>query len=226
MLLRITGAILTLSLFAYLLSIYFSGINSSERNFNAMLISGKSDLKIIENYLKHHNQVTSSDYDKALQLVAQLDEKYLEQVIHYYSTGSLILNTSTADLILQKLPSESSNINFAAGRIYATKEFNQYKPKKAVIHLEYAALRGNKNAAAPLSKIYSRSNCYIEAITWAKQANKRGSSSECTQLPINVNLLSEKQWSAVLYNEDELESANKANRLPILHYSDTCIISK
>ena len=190
-----------------------------------MLDSGNYDLDIIDNYLNHHDQRTDAEYDNAIQLAATLDAKYLDQIAHYYAIGNLLINTSTANLFLQNLPSESIEFNYTAGRIYASNEFNHYNLKIAVKYLEYAALRGIKNAAADLSMIYTEANCYIEAITWAKQANKRSTSSECTKLPVNINLLSEKQWKDVLYNEEEFEAAEASNRLPVLRYSEQCNIS-
>ncbi|MDH5573749.1 MAG: hypothetical protein OEY89_18435 [Gammaproteobacteria bacterium] len=218
--------ILLLCLSGYVLSVYYSDKRVSERDFSAMLASGHNDLVIIENYLKHHNQFTDVDYDQALRIAASLDAKYLDEIIHYYTIGNLVLRTSTAELILQQLPSDSIQLNYAAGRIYASSEFNQYRPKKAVKHLEYAALRGDKNSAATLSEMYTQASCYIEAITWAKQANKRATSSECTQLPVNINLLKPRQLDAVFHNEDELEAAEKNNRLPVLHYSEHCALNE
>lgn len=210
----------------YLASVYFSDKKTSERNFNNMLITGNIDISIIENYIKHNPQYEGEYFNKAMLLAAELDDKYLDKLITLYSRGEILLTTSTAKLILNKLPSDSININYVAGRIYSSNEFNEYNPQKAVKLLNYAALRDNKNAAEILSQIYTQSNCYIEAITWAKQANKRGISSECTELPVNVNLLTDDEWDAVVYNEDEIESAIKSKRLPKLRYSDKCIITK
>lgn len=218
--------ILAFCILAYSLSVFYSAKNRSERDFNAMLDSGSNNLSVIENFLKQHNQKTDLDYDKALQLAASLDAKYLDEIIHYYAIGNLIFDTKTARIILRQIPSDSVKLNYAAGQIYASNEFNLHNPHKAVTHLEFAAMRGDRNAAASLSKMYTQSNCYIEAITWAKQANKRASSSECTKLPVNINLLSEKQYDAVIYNEDELKAAEKNNRLPELHYSEQCPLNK
>ena len=224
--LKNTLYILILCLVTYGLSIYYSGKNTSERDYTAMLASGKRDLAIIESYLKHHHQETDVLYDKALSLAAELDVKHLDEIIHYYSIGNLVLDTSSANLILKQLPSDSVPMNYAAGRIYSTNEYNHYNPQKAVTHLEYAALRGDRNAAATLTEIYTRSHCYVEAVTWAKEANKRDTSSECTKLPVNINLLNEKQYDAVLFNEDELDAAQKSERLPNLRYSDQCVIAE
>ena len=213
-----------LSILVYSLSIYYSDKNISERKFSAMLDSGNYDLKIIDNYLSHHDQKTDSGVDTAIQIAATLDDKYLDLIAHYYAIGNLLINTTTANLILRNLPSVSVELNYAAGRIYASNEFNHQNLIKAVEHLEYAALRGNKNAAAELSMIYTKASCYIEAITWAKVANKRSSSSECTKLPVNINLLSDKEWENVIYNEEELETAEAANRISVLRYSELCKI--
>ena len=219
-----TTLFIIISLVAYTLSDYYSDRRTSQRELIAMFESANTNLTIIENYLKHHNQETDSDYDKALHLAAELDTKYLNEIVDYYSIGNLILNTSAAHLILQQLPSESINLNYTAGRIYSSSEFSRYDPLKAVEHLKYAALRGSANAAASLSEIYTKSNCYIEAITWAKQANKRALTTVCSQLPVNVDLLNEEQWSAVIYNEDELITAERDKRLPELRYSENCNI--
>ena len=87
-------------------------------------------------------------------------------------------------------------------------------------------MRRDKNAAADLSRLYGRYNCYVEAITWAREANKRGNSSKCTELPVNINLLSDEEFCATIYNEEELENANKDNRMPILKSSKQCKIIK
>lgn len=224
MIFKTTLFILISGVLVYTLSVYYSDKNISEREYSEMLDSGNNDLVIIDNYLNHHDQRTDEGYDKAIQLAAMLDIKYLDQVAHYYAIGNLLINTSTANLVIQNLPSGSIELNYTAGRIYASNEFNLHDPEKAVNYLEYAALRGHKNAAADLSMIYTRSKCYIEAITWAKQANKRSTSSECTKLPININLLSQQQWRDVLYNEKELEAAEASNRLPVIRYSEHCNI--
>lgn len=211
-----------ISVFVYTLAVYNSDKNRSEREFSSMLDTGHYDLTIIDNYLKHHDQRTDAGVDTAIQIAATLDSKYLAQIAHYYAIGNLLINTTTANLIIQNLPSKSIELNYTAGRIYASDEFNHKNLKKAVQHLEYAALRGNKNAAADLTRIYTEANCYIEAITWAKEANKRKTSSECTKLPVNINLLSDKQWKKVIYNEQELEKAKADQRLPALMYSEQC----
>ena len=214
--------VLSFGIIIYGISVYFSGSNVSQRDFDAMLSANKTDLTIIENYLNHHNQKTDIDYDKALLLAASLNNHYLQKVIDSFSAGNILLNTSTADLIIKQLPSSSTAHNYAAGRIFATNEFNHYQPEKAVKHLEYAALRGSRNAAATLTTLYAGANCYVEAITWAREANKRDVSSECTQLPVNINSLNEEQLGLIAYNEIELEIAAKENRLPELRYSSDC----
>ena len=219
-----TALFIIISLFAYALSDYYSDRSTSQRELSAMYESGDINLAVLENYLNYHHQETDTDFDKALHLAAELDTKYLEDIVDYYSKGNLILNTSAAQLIIQQLPSESINLNYTAGRIYSSNEFSRYDPLKAVEHLEYAALRGSGNAAASLSEIYTKSNCYIEAITWAKQANKRIITSVCTELPVNVELLNEDQWNAVVHNEDELITAENEKRLPVLRYSNNCNI--
>jgi|GEM_PF-5811060 len=221
-----TTLFIIISIFAYALSGYYSDRSTSQRELSAMYESGDINLAILENYLNHHNQETDTDFDKALHLAAELDTKYLEDMVDYYSKGNLVLNTSAAHHILQQLPSESINLNYTAGRIYSSNEFNRHEPLKAVKHLEFAALRGNGNAAASLSEIYTKSNCYIEAITWAKQANKRILTTVCNQLPVNVELLNEEQWSAVIHNEEELITAEREKRLPELRYSENCKISQ
>lgn len=207
---------------AYALSIYYSDKNRSERAYQAMLASGQTELAVIQNYLDHHSQKTDDEYDYALRLAAALDSRYLDKVIDYYTSGRLILDTATADIILQQLPSDSIKTNYAAGRIYATNEFNRYHPRKAIKHLEYAALRGDYNAAASLSKIFTQYKCYVGAITWARQANKRDVSSECTQLPVNMNRLNEDEVDATVYNEQEFEIAEREKRLPVLKYARAC----
>ena len=224
MILKTTLSILILGALAYFFTVYYSDKNVSEREFSHMLDSEKYDLKVIDNYLNHHDQAIDEDFDKAIQIAATLDAKYLDLIAHYYAIGNLVINTSTANLVLQHLPTESIELNYTAGRIYASNEFNHQNLKKAIKHIEYAALRGNKNAAADLSMIYTQANCYIEAITWAKQANKRSISTECTKLPVNINLLSEEEWKSVIYNEEELETAEAHNRLPVLRYSEQCNI--
>lgn len=209
-----------------MLAVYSSDKNISEREFSAMLDSGNYDLTIIDNYLNHHDQRTDTGVDQAIQIAATLDAKYLDLIAHYYAIGNLLINTSTANLVIQNLPSTSVEFNYTAGRIYASNEFNHQNLQKAVKHLEYAALRGNKNAAADLSAIYTQASCYTEAITWAKQANKRNTSSKCSQLPVNINLLNQEEWRDVLYNEEELETASASNRLPILRYSEQCSLIK
>jgi hypothetical protein len=218
--------ILIFFLFTYLLSIYYSGKNTSEREFSTMIESGNNDLAILENYLNHHDQKIDLNYDKALALAANLDVKYLDELIHYYTIGNLVLTTSSAELILQQLPSESIQLNYAAGRIYASREFNHYIPHKATRHLEYAAIRGDKNAAAIISELYALANCNAEAISWAKQANKQGARSDCAKLPVDIDQLNDKQLDIVIYNENEFEAAKKASRLPELHYSDACVLNE
>ena len=214
------------SVFAYLLSVYYSDKNVSEREYSAMLESANYDLAIIDNYLAHHDQRIDEGVDTAIQIGATLDTRYLDLIAHYYAIGNLLINTTTANLIIQNLPSTSIELNYSAGRIYASNEFNHHNLQKAVEHLEYAALRGNKNAAADLSKIYTQASCNIEAITWAREANKRSTSSECTKLPIDINQLSAEQWSSVIYNEEELETAQADNRLPNLRYSQQCDVTR
>ena len=187
-----------------------------------MLDSGNHELSVLKKYLDHHNQKTDPDYDMALRLAARLDAAYLQTLTEYYANGLILLDTATAELILQQLPSESIHANQAAGRIYATREFNKYNPRKAVEHLEYAALRGDNNAAASLSRIYTQHNCYGGAITWAREANKRDLSSECTQLPVDMNLLNGDELDATVYNETELDRADAEKRLPVLRYSNRC----
>lgn len=214
--------ILVIGIFACALWFFYSDKYASERAFNAMLDSGHYELSTIKAYLEHHNQKTDVDYDRALRLAARFDAGYLKTVTELYANGRIILDTTTADLILQQLPAESIQLNEAAGRIYATNEFNRYDPRKAVEHLEFAALRGDNNAAASLSQIFTRHNCYVGAVTWAREANKRDISSECTQLPVNMNLLNAQELEATVYNENELDMAGEENRLPVLHYSTRC----
>ena len=210
----------------YTASIYYSDKNISEREYTTMLAHGDMDISVIENYMTHHQHAVDWEYDQALRLALLLDKKYLNEVVNYYSNGTLRLDIDTANFILQQLPSESIAINQVAGRILATNEFSHYDPFRAVKYLEFAALRGDKNAAETLSQLYTQAECYIEAITWAKVANTRDLSSECTQLPIDVNLLNEKQWDAVLYNEQELESSAKNNNIAKLKYSANCTLKK
>jgi len=223
---RASFFIIVVSVLVYILSVYYSDKNISEREFSAMLESGNYDLAIIDNYLDHHDQRIDAGVDKAIQIAATLDSKYLDLIAHYYAIGNLLINTTTANLVIRNLPSVSTELNYTAGRIYATNEFNHKNLQKAVKHLEYAALRGNKNAAADLSNIYTQASCYIEAITWAKEANKRSTSSECTKLPVNINRLSPEEWRSVIYNEEELETAKAGNRLPSLRYSEQCDLIK
>ena len=218
--------IFILGLSYYVMSIYYSDKKVSERELVSMLRSGDEDIIILRKYLNHHDQKVDSDYDKALMIAAKLDQKYLDKAIQYYVAGQLILDVSTANIILEKLPSDSIRENYAAGRIYSTDEFEKYDLDKAVLHLQYSAMRRDKNAAADLSIMYSRYNCYVEAITWAREANKRGSSSKCTELPVNINLLSDEEFRATIYNEEELEKSKKDNRMPILKSSKQCRIIK
>lgn len=214
--------IITAIAFVSFLSLFYSGKAISERNFRNMLENNEIKLDVIDDYLAHHEQRTDEGVDLALQLAATMDTQYLDPIAHYYSIGNMLINMSTAKLFIQNLPSESIDYNYTVGRIYSSKEFNQYNPDKAVMHLDYAALRGNLNAAADLSKLYTEASCYVEAITWAKQANKKANRSECTKLPVNINLLSDEQWQDVIFNEEELEAAKSQNRLPKLRYSDQC----
>lgn len=218
----ITTALMTGCTIIALSLYYFSDKKISERDFLHMLDSETTDLDTIDNYLQHHGEITSLHYVNALQLAANLDSAYLDKVIDYYTTGRLILKTDTARLILQQLPSDAVNINHAAGNIYATNEFQLYDPQKATQYLEFAALRGDRNAAASLTSLYTNASCYIEAITWARVANRRDSSSECSQLPVDINLLSDEELDATIENEKELSRAVTENRLPELHYSKNC----
>jgi hypothetical protein len=59
-------------------------------------------------------------------------------------------------------------------------------------------------------------------VTWAREANKRDISSECTQLPVNMNLLNAAELQATVYNETELDMAKDEKRLPVLRYSTRC----
>jgi hypothetical protein len=222
MLSRTVILILIAGAIAYGLSAFYSDKYVSEREFNAMLDSGHHELAIIKNYLDHHNQKTDLNYDTALRLAARYDAGYLQTVTEHYANGLILLDTATAALILQQLPSESLATNQAAGRIYLTNEFNQYNPRKAVEHLEFAALQGDLNAAASLAKIFTQHNCYVGAVTWAREANKRDISSECTQLPVNMNLLNAAELQATVYNETELDMAKDEKRLPVLRYSTRC----
>jgi len=206
-------------------SIYFSEKNSSERKFLNMLKNNALDSEIIWNYLSHHQHKIDSYYDTALQLAALDNIKYLHEVIYYYTHGSFILNVSTANRILQQLPSSSTAINHAAGRIYSTHEFGHYNLNQAAHHLEYAALTGDKNAAETLSIIYAESACLVEAVTWAKVANSRDLSSECSKLPVDVNRLSNEEWDAVIYNEEALEKSIKNNSIASLKYSSDCTLT-
>jgi len=215
-LLLITGAIV------FGLSFFYSDKYVAEREFNTMVDSGHYQLATIEKYLAQHNQKTDENYDKALRLAAGLDSTYLKRVTELYAKGLIILDTATADRILQQLPSDSIAANQAAGQIYATNEFNHYDPRKAVKYLEFAALRGDYNAAASLSKIFTQHNCYVGAITWAREANKRDIISECTQMPVDMNQLCAEDLQATVYNENELDMARDEKRLPVLRYSKQC----
>jgi len=217
---------LVISSFIFITLIYYSDKNISEREYSTMLDRGDMDIIVIENYMAHHQHAVDWEYDQALRLALLLDKKYLNEVVDYYSNGTLRLDIDTANFILQQLPSESIAINHVAGRILASNEFSQHDPFRAVKYLEYSALRDDKNAAETLSQLYTQAECYIEAITWAKIANKRSLSSECTQLPIDVNLLNEEQWDAVLYNEKALEAAGKNNHVAKLKYSANCTLTK
>ena len=205
-------------------SVYFSDKNTSSRKLAAMLENDAADPDIILAYLSHHQHDVDSHYDNALQLIALQSSKHLNEVINYYTHGSFILNVSTADKILEQLPSDSTAINHAAGRIYATQEFGRYDPAKATQHLGYAALRGNKDAAETLSIIYTQSDCLVEAITWAKVANSRDTTSECTKLPVDMQRLNDNEWDAVVHNEQALEIAAKNNTVPLLKYSSRCTL--
>lgn len=224
--LKTISVIFILGVAYYVFSIYFSDKNVSERELVSMLRSGNEDILVLRKYLNHHDQKVDVDYDRALMIAAKLDQKYLDKAIQYYVTGQLILNVSTANYILEKIPSDSIHENYAAGRIYSTNEFGRYDIDKAVLHLQYSAMRRDKNAAADLSRIYSRYNCYVEAITWAREANKRESISKCTELPVNIDLLSGEDFSATIYNEKELVRAKKDHRVPILKSSQQCIFIK
>lgn len=220
----ILSTILSICILTVSFSYYYSDKNTSQRDFVHMLNTHTTDLQIIRNYLKHHEQDNSLLYLNAIQLAANLDNSYLDSVLDYYTTGRLILKTDTARLITSKLPSDSVKLNHAAGNIYATHEFQLYNPSKAVKHLEYAALRGDTNAAATLANVYANAKCYIEAITWARVANKRDNSSDCSRLPVNINILSDEELDATIKNENELARADRENRLPLLIYSKYCSI--
>ncbi len=224
MLVKILSAAVVISGVLFALSLYYSDRRVSERDYRQMLASGEIELSVIENYLQHHEPVIDSMYNQAVQLAASQDPKHLDLVIDYYTTGRLILKTSTAQLILDRLPSTSIKINHAAGKIYATEEFNLYDPVKAVQLLEYAALRGDWNAAASLAKLYAKASCHVGAVTWAREANRRDITSECSSLPVNINLLSEDELDAATDNEIELARAEKEKRLPLLRYSGSCDI--
>ena len=204
---------------------YFSDKNISERKYNEMIEHGGNNIEIIKNYMSHLQHDLDWEYDQALRLAVSMDISYLDEIIDYYANGTFRLDTTTADIILKQLPSKSILINYVVGRIYSTNEFGHHNPVKSVIHLEFAALKGDKNAAEVLSQHYTHAECHIEAITWAKVANSRNLSSECTQLPIDVNLLTEQQWDAVLYNEDALDIAGKNNTMAKLKYSEQCSIA-
>lgn len=204
---------------------YLSDKKTSERDYFSMIHQGNIKLETIHNYLTHHNHSTDWEYDQALRLAIKQDIKYLPEILEHYNNGSLRLDTATANIIIQQLPSDSKVINYAAGRIFSSNEYGHFDVIKATAHLEYASLRGDKNAAEILFQLYSEKECYVEAITWAKVANSRDISSECTQLPVDVNLLTEQQWDDVLYNEEELEQARKNNRIAKLKYSKQCELS-
>lgn len=214
-----------LCLLVVAVSYYLSDKKTSERDYFSMIHQDIIKLETIQNYLTHHNHATDWEYDQALRLALQQDLEYLPEILEHYTNGTLRLDTATANIIIQQLPSDSILINYAAGRIFSSDEFGHYNARKATIHLEYASLRGDKNAAEILSQLYTRKECYVEAITWAKVANSRDISSECTGLPVDVNLLTEQQWDDVLYNEEALLQARKNKLIAKLKYSQQCELS-
>ena len=129
--LKTISMIFILGLSYYVMSIYYSDKKVSERELVSMLRSGDEDIIILRKYLNHHDQKVDANYDKALMIAAKLDQKYLDKAIQYYVAGQLILDVSTANIILEKLPSDSIRENYAAGRIYSTDEFEKYDLDKS-----------------------------------------------------------------------------------------------
>lgn len=201
---------------------YFSDENISERQLNAMLETGEMNIEILNSYLDSHDYETDWQYDKALNLAALISEKRLAQLTQYYADGSFQLTMKTANKIINSLPSDSVNMNLSAGRIFLTDEFGMRNLKKSVSHLEYAALRGNQNAAEYLALMYKDANCLSEAATWSKIANTRKTISECGQIIVDVNLLNSEEWDAVLYNVDAIRDSYKTGTIASLKHPGTC----
>lgn len=202
--------------------LYYSPANRVERNYAAMKQEGRLDLAVLEAYIQLHEPLDDVEYNRALNQASMLDDRYLQKVVERYSKGSFILFTDTAERILSKLPSESVELNLVAGRIYETEEFGLQNFQKAARHLSYAALRGNDASAKHLAKVYLKSNCPVEAATWASVVNANEDASACERMPIDVNRFSEAEWNSVLVNSDRLLQARASGEVVDIEFQTDC----
>jgi len=204
---------------------YFSEANRASRAYQSMLEHGHMDLQIIDAYIRTR-ETPDPAYYQALNLAALLDDHYLEEVVALYARAQIILKPATAGRILSLLPSESITVNTAAGRMMAGSHYGHEDPKRAVRLLEYSALRGDKDAAEYLSDLYRRFDCPIAAANWAQVSNERDRISACSKIVIEPAAFSGNDWRQIADNERKIKDAWSAETIPVLEYSEDCVLSR
>ncbi|HEY9050829.1 MAG TPA: hypothetical protein VIQ03_04750 [Gammaproteobacteria bacterium] len=207
------------------LFLYYSPANRTERNYAAMREEGRIDLTVLDAYIQLHESRDNVEYNRALNQAALVDDRYLQKAVERYASGSFILFTDTAERILSRLPSESVELNLVAGRIYATEEFGMQNLEKAAHYLSYAALRGNDPAAKHLANVYLKSNCPVEAATWASVVNANENASQCERIALDVNQFSEAEWLSILMNADKLLQARATGKVANIEFKTSCSLN-
>ena len=204
---------------------YFSEANRASRAYQSMLEHGHMDLQIIDAYIRTR-ETPDPTYYQALNLAALLDDHYLEEVVALYARAQIILKPATAGRILSLLPSESITVNTAAGRMMAGSHYGHENPKQAVRLLEYSALRGDKDAAEYLSDLYRCFDCSIAVANWAQMSNERDRISSCSKIVIEAAAFSGNDWRQIVDNERKIKDAWDAETIPLLEYSEDCVLSR
>ena len=199
---------------------YFSDENRAHRAYMNMRASGAMDLELIDRFI--NTTTPGPEYYEALNLAATLDDDYLDKVTTLYARAQILLRRKPADRIVSLLPSESLKVNTAAGRIMMTSEFGHEDPQRARQLLEYSALRGDRDAAGYLSKLYSRFDCPVGAATWARIANEREEISVCARMPETADGFTDEQRSHLAHNRVSLSKARTRDEVPVLKYSKDC----
>lgn len=204
---------------------YFSGANRASRAYHSMLEHGDMDLQVIENFI-NTRETHDQAYYRALNFAAVLDDRYLEEVVTLYAGAQIMLKNETAERILSLLPSESITVNTAAGRIMSGSQVGYEDPIQASRLLENSALRRDKLAAKYLSDLYYRFDCPVGARNWAQVANERDGIAVCDVIVVESMPLSENDWQKFVNNEQKIKNAWSTGAMPVLEYSENCVLSQ